>query len=174
MQQEVTQVQIPEILPILPARDTVIFPRMVLPLMVREEKYIRLIEDSLKTHKMLVVSKEKAPEKTSEGVPDMYEVGTACQILRFTKGPDAALIMVQGIARVRIMLMTAIEPYPQARIERLEEPDYKDKEIEALMASIRSVYKQIVEISPHLPPELMQLIDTVDQPRTLADMTDSN
>ena len=174
MQQEVTQVQIPEILPILPARDTVIFPRMVLPLMVREEKYIRLIEDSLKTHKMLVVSMVKDPEKTYEGVPDMYEVGTACQILRFTKGPDAALIMVQGIARVRIMLMTAIEPYPQARIERLEEPDYKDKEIEALMASIRSVYKQIVEISPHLPPELMHLIDTVDKPGTLADMSVSS
>ncbi len=174
MQQEATQVQIPEILPILPARDTVIFPRMVLPLMVREEKYIRLIEDSLKTHKMLVVSMVKDPEKTYEGVPDMYEVGTACQILRFTKGPDAALIMVQGIARVRIMLMTAIEPYPQARIERLEEPDYKDKEIEALMASIRSVYKQIVEISPHLPPELMHLIDTVDKPGTLADMSVSS
>ncbi len=174
MQQEMTQIQIPEILPILPARDTVIFPRMVLPLMVKEEKYIRLIEDSLKSHKMLVVSMVKDPEKIYEGIPDMYEIGTACQVLRFTKGPDAALIMVQGIARVRIMLMTAIEPYPQAKIERLEEPEYRDKEIEALMTSIKSVYKQIVEIAPHLPPELMHLIDTVDKPGTLADMAVSS
>lgn len=172
--QDIMQIQIPEILPILPARDTIIFPKMVLPLMVKEEKYIRLIEDSLKTHKMLVVSMVKDPNKAYEGIPEIYEIGTACQILRFTKGPDAALIMVQGISRVRIGFMVSVDPYPQARVERLPEQDYRDKEIEALMANVKNVYKQIVEIAPHLPPELMHIIDTVDSPGTLADMSVSS
>ena len=162
--------EFPEVLPILPARDTVIFPKMVLPLMVREDRYIRLIEDVLKSHKTICVAMVKDPNKVYEGVPDIYDVGTACQILRFTKGPDAALTMVQGISRVKIALMTSVDPYPQAKIERLEEPEYRDKEIEAMMASIKGVYKQIVDISPHLPPDLMHLIDGVDHPGNLADM----
>jgi len=161
---------LPDILPVLPARDTVIFPKMVLPLMVREDKYIRLIEDALKSHKMIVISMVKDPDKAYEGVPDIFDIGTACQILRFTKGPDTALIMVQGISRIKIILLTSVDPYPQAKIEKLEEQDYKDKEIEAMMASIRGVYKQIVEISPHLPPELAPLIDGVEKPGNLADM----
>ena len=172
--QDIMQIQIPEILPILPARDTVIFPKMVLPLMVREEKYIKLIEDSLKTHKMLVVSMVKDPNKVYEGLPEIYEIGTACQILRFTKGPDAVLIMVQGISRVRIGFMVSVDPYPQARVERLLEQEYRDKEVEALMANVKNVYKQIVEIAPHLPPELIHIIDTVDSPATLADMSVSS
>ncbi len=163
-------IDLPEVLSILPVRDTVIFPRMVLPLMVREEKYIKLIEDALKSHKMMVVSMIKDPDRVYEGVPDIHDVGTVCQILRFTRGPDAALMMVQGIARVKIILMTSLEPYPQARIEKLEEPAYRDKEIDGMMASIRGVYKQIVEISPHLPPELMHLVDGLDSPGHLADM----
>jgi len=163
-------IDLPEVLSILPVRDTVIFPKMVLPLMVREDKYIRLIEDALRSHKMIVVSMIKDPDKIYEGVPDVYDVGTVCQILRFTKGPDAALMMVQGISRVKIILITSVEPYPQAKIEKLEESDYRDKEIDAMVASVKGVYKQIVEISPHLPPELMHLIDGVDKPGNLADM----
>lgn len=165
-----TNIELPEVLSILPTSGTVIFPKMVLPLMVREGRYIRLIEDALKSHKMIVVSMIKDPDKTYESIPDIYDIGTACQILRFTRGPDAALMMVQGISRVRIISMTSVEPYPQAKIQKLEEHDYRDKEIDAMMSNIKGVYKEMVEISPHLPPELMHLVDRVDGPGNLADM----
>ncbi len=166
---------IPDILPLLPVRDSVIFPKMVLPLMVKEERYIRLIEDALKSpERLLAVSLVKDPEKEYEEVPDVYDIGTACHVLKFSRGPDAALIMAQGISRIRISLIVSVEPYPQVKIEELKEAEYMDKEIEAMMTTIKGIYKQIVQISPHLPPELMHIIDTVDKPGTLADMAVSS
>ena len=103
-------VDFPEILPILPARDTIILPKMVLPLMVREEKYMRLIEDAHKSKKIIAISMIRDPDKVEEGLPDIYDIGTACQILRFTKGPVAVLMMVQCISRIKIVLLSSTEP----------------------------------------------------------------
>ncbi|RLB23055.1 MAG: endopeptidase La [Deltaproteobacteria bacterium] len=161
--------KLPEILPILPVRDSVIFPRMVVPLMIRDEEYVKLVDEVLQKDKLLVVSMIKDPEKT-ERPPEVFRVGTAGIIVKLTKAEEGTVLVVQGISRVAITEIVSDESYQKARIKELKDVEHTGKEIEAMMVNALNLFKQIIDLSPHLPPELVQLSRNVDQPGPLADM----
>ncbi len=161
--------QLPEILPILPARDSVIFPKMVVPLMVRDEQYVKLVDEVLQKDKVLLVAMIVDAE-TDQRPPEVHRVGTAGMIVKLTKAEEGTVLVVQGISRVEIIEIVSEQPYQRARVKELHDVEHSGKEIEAMMVNALNLFKQIVDLSPHLPPELVQLSRNVDQPGPLADM----
>ncbi|MBW2022698.1 MAG: endopeptidase La [Deltaproteobacteria bacterium] len=161
--------KLPDILPVLPVRDSVIFPRMVVPLMVRDEEYIKLVDEVLQKDKLLVVAMIVDPE-TEQRPPEVFRVGTAGMIVKLTKTEDGTVVVVQGISRVTLTDFIVEEPFQKARIEELSDIDHAGKEIEAMMVNALNLFRQIVDLSPHLPPELVQLARNVDRPGPLTDM----
>ncbi len=167
---ELNDQKLPEILPILPVRDSVIFPRMVIPLMIRDEQYLKLVDDVLQQDRLVVVTMMRDPGKAEQRPPEIHRIGTAGVIIKLTKTDDGTVLVVQGITRVEITEIVTQEPYQKARIQPLQEVEHSGKEIEAMMVNIWNLFKQIVDLSPYLPPELIQLSRNVDQPGPLADM----
>lgn len=162
--------KLPDIIPLLPMRDSIIFPRMVIPLMVQDSDYSRLIDDTLKKDKLMVVSLIVHPEKTGEGYPEVHRVGTAVRVIKLAKSDTGTVLVVQGIARVDIEEIVSREPYLKARIKRLREVIRGGQEVNAMKANLVNLFQQIVELSPHLPQELAQLSRDVDHPGALSDM----
>ncbi len=166
-----TEHKVPEILPVLPVRDSLIFPKMVVPLMIRDEKYSRLVDDALQSDKMIAVSLVRDPDSDEEEAdPDVHDVGTAGLIVKLNKGDEGAMVVVQGICRVAISEMVSVDPYQKARVEVLADVERSDQEVAAMVGNIRGLFKLIVEMSPHLPDELIQLSRNVDEPGPLADL----
>jgi ATP-dependent Lon protease len=165
-----TDETLPEILPVLPVKDPVIFPRMIIPLMIVDEAHLKLVDDALQKDKLIVVTVLKDPDKVTEGPPEIHRVGTAALIVKLSKADEGTILVVQGISRVEIGEIVSHEPYQQARVARLKEVDHKGKAINALRTNILNLFKQIVDLSPYLPQDLVQLSANVDQPGSLADM----
>jgi ATP-dependent Lon protease len=161
---------LPEILPVLPVKDPVIFPRMIIPLMIVDEAHHKLVDDALQKDKLIVVTVLKDPDKVPEGPPEIHRVGTAAVIVKLSKADEGTILVVQGITRVEIGEIVSHEPYQRARVARLKEVDHKGKAIDALRTNILNLFKQIVDLSPYLPQDLIQLSANVDQPGSLADM----
>jgi len=161
---------LPDILPILPVQDPVIFPRMIVPLMIVDEPHLKLVDDALQKDKLLAVAQIKNPEKTKEGFPNLTDIGTAALIVKLSKAEVGTILVLQGIARVQIGEFQSYAPYGRARIRRLEEIPRSGKQIDALKANILSLFKQIVDLSPYLPQDLVQLSRSVDEPGALVDM----
>jgi ATP-dependent Lon protease len=162
--------RLPQVIPLLPVRDSVVFPGLVLPLMVKKDEYSKLVDDVLKKDKLIVLSMVKHPELENEEAPEVHDVGTVGQIIKLSKVEDGTVLVIQGLHRVKIKNVTARKPYLKAKVERIRDIEHSGKEIDALMANIWSLFKQIVDLSPHLPEELIQLSRTVEQPGPLADM----
>ena len=161
--------KLPKILSILPVGDSIIFPNIVLPLMITDKENYKLIEDAMQEEKLIVVAKVKNLKGNHAGERDIHRTGTACLIVKFTKEDKGAVLVVQGIARVAILDIFPHPPYKKARIEKLEEELYSGKEIDALKNNIWILFKQIVDLSPYLPKELIQLSQSFDQPGPLVD-----
>jgi ATP-dependent Lon protease len=165
-----TNETLPEILPVLPVKDPVIFPRMIIPLLIVDEAHLKLVDDALQKDKLIVVTVIKEPDKVTEGPPEIHRVGTAALIVKLSKADEGTILVVQGIARVEIGEIVSHEPYQRARVVRLKEVDHKDKAIDALRTNILNLFKQIVDLSPYIPQDLVQLSTNLDQPGSLADM----
>jgi len=166
--------KLPEVLPILPLFDAVLFPKMVLPLMVMQDDSIQLVDEAMSGDRIfgLVVSKQGSKEKY--GPEDLYAMGTSALILKMAK-PDEnrAQLLVQGMRRFRVQEFIEGKPYLQARVEHIQEVDKKDTEIEALMVNLAGLFGRIVELSPGLPSEMGQMAKSIQEPGTLADMVAS-
>ncbi len=163
---------LPEILPLLPVRDSVIFPRMIVPLMVRDEDYSNLLDDALKSDKLMVVAMVKDPDKEDSN-HDPHPVGTAVKVVRLSKQDGSTVLMVQGIARVNIAETVSREPYRRVKIVRLQEVESNDQRTNAMVTNVMGLFKRIVELSPHIPEEMLQLARNIDQPGPLTDMITS-
>jgi len=162
---------LPDVLPVLPLKETVAFPNTMTPLAVGQERSVRLVNDALSRDRMLVMVASRDPEIEQPGPDDVYRVGVAGVIARMLKMPDGTLrILVQSGARVRIDNFTSTEPYLVARIH--EEPDVIDlsSELEALTRHIQSTFSNIIEGVPYLPEELQIAIANVDDPEALGHM----
>jgi ATP-dependent Lon protease len=165
----------PEILPILPLFDVVMFPKMVLPLIVFQKESIQLIDEAMSKNRLIgtVTSKFTDP-KTRYTSDDLYKVGASAMILKMAKvEEDKAQLLLQGVSRFEITEYTEEKPYLQARVKELSSTWDKDKEIEALMANLVTQYQQIVELSSGLPPEIVSMAKSLEEPDILADMITS-
>jgi ATP-dependent Lon protease len=167
--------KLPEILPILPLFDAVLFPKMVLPLVVMQGESIQLIDEAMSKDRMigLVVAKTNAVKRIY-GAEDLYDIGTAALILKMAKTEDnRAQLLVQGISRFRISDFIEGKPYQMGHIEQLYDKFERDKEAEALISNILGMFTRIVEISPGMPQEVAGVAKSITEPGILADMVTS-
>src|SRR3982751_677964 len=151
---------IPSELPILPLRDTVLFPNSFMPLAVARESSVRLIDDAIANGKLIAVFTQRDATVEEPAQADLFTVGTATHIHKMFKLPDGSLrLIVQGLSRVRLKRLTSLRPYLLAEIEEaLEANRPEDRlEIDALQRNIKTNFQQIVSLSPLLSDDLQTL-----------------
>jgi ATP-dependent Lon protease len=152
----------------------VLFPNVILPILVGQEKTIRLVEEAVIGHRIIGVVALKTREVEDPRPEDFFPVGTAAVIAKMIKLPDGTInIMAQGLERIRLTEITHTDPYFRATIELQPDTGERDKEVEALMVNLRRLFQQVVELSPYLPPELAILALNIEE-GALADMIVSN
>jgi ATP-dependent Lon protease len=172
---EIDAEKIPELLPILPLFDAVLFPKMVLPLVVMQGESVQLVDEAMAKNRIIgLVVSSKPDGKETPGQEDLAAIGVSALILKMAKTQDnRAQLLVQGLSRFRTTAFEEGRPYMRARIETIKEFEEKDNETEALMSNVLGQFSRIVELSPGLPPEIGQMAKTVQEPGTLADMVAS-
>ncbi|HWQ33224.1 MAG TPA: endopeptidase La [Blastocatellia bacterium] len=170
------QVRIPEMLPVLPLRDIVIFPFMIVPLFVSRERSIRAVDQALAENRMIMLVTQRDIDKEEPLAEDLYSIGTAAIIMRMLKLPDGRIrILVQGLSRARINYVEEAAGYLQARIEPLQEPESgQSLETEALLRNVRSSLEKAVGLGKNISPEVMQIVANLDEPARLSDLAASN
>ncbi len=163
---------IPAILSLLPLRDTVLFPQAVLPLAVAREVSVHLVDEAMLGSHLIGVVTQRDPAVEEPGPQDLYGVGTAGIIHKMLKYPDGTLrLVVQGLARFRIVEAIQQTPFLKARVEVLEEaPADGDLEVEALARSAAALFQKVVALSPTLSDDLAALVMNVQDPGWLADL----
>ena len=159
---------LPDTLPVLPLKETVVFPDTMMPLAVGQPRSVRLIEDVLSRDRLMVAVAVKTEGVDIPAPDDCYTVGTLVSIQKMIKAPDGSLrIVVQGIRRVGIGNYVAEEPFLVAQVHELPDIMGDDKEIEALQRNLVSVFLQMVKLVPYLPEELQTAAVNIEDPSTL-------
>jgi ATP-dependent Lon protease len=163
-----SQEPLPDVLPVLPLRETVTFPETLTPLAVGQERSIKLVNDVLSGNRMLAMVASKDPENDAPGPDDLYRVGVAGSVARMMKVPDGTLrILVQGGERIRITDYISEEPYLLARIEAIPDVLEPSPELEALTRNVQNTFSEIIEQIPYLPEELQLAVANLDDPSSL-------
>ena len=171
---EDARIEIPTELNILPLRDSVIYPMLIAPLNVGRASGVQLIDDSVGGQDRIIgICVQKDPATDEPGFDDVYEVGCAAIIRTLMKTPDQVRLIVQGIARFKIVERQQARPYMRAKVQQLEElpiPEDQAEEVEALRRSVAAFFDQAVRLSPVMPDELRSLTTAVQEPSVLADL----
>ncbi len=168
---------IPPELPILPLRDTVLFPNSFMPLAVARESSVRLIDDAIANGKLIAVFTQRDAATEEPVQADLHVIGTATHIHKMFKLPDGSLrLIVQGLARLRLDEVVSTHPYLRARVSAAAEgTDDTDRlEIDALARNIKANFQQVVSLSPLLSDDLQTLATNITEPGRLADFIASS
>ncbi|HOC18420.1 MAG TPA: endopeptidase La [Vicinamibacterales bacterium] len=168
---------IPPELPVLPLRDTVLFPNSFMPLAVARESSIRLIDEAISGGKLIAVFTQRDASVEEPGQDDLHRIGTATHVHKMFKLPDGSLrLIVQGLARLRMVKLVSLKPYLRAEVsaagEDLREEDRL--EIDALQRNIKTNFQQVVSLSPLLSDDLQTLAINITDPGKLADFIASS
>lgn len=167
-------IKIPDVVPVLPIKGGVVFPNLIVPLIVTDERSKRLIDDALKGDRIVLAVTQKDEKKESPLFSDLYEVGTAALILKMMRSPDGAVrVMIQGIKRMKIVEEIQKEPYLKARVEEVKEIFHDDLETQALVRNVLNTFSEIVKKANYLPSELAQVAAGIKDPGKLADFIGS-
>jgi ATP-dependent Lon protease len=159
---------IPYELPILPLRNTVIFPSAVTPIVVGIPRSVRLVEEAVEGSRLIGLVAMQDPDIEEPGPGQVYEVGTVGLIHKVLKGSDENLqVIIQGIERFRIQEWIQEKPYLKAQIELAQEEVEESVEVEALRRSLLDLTRRLVSLTPQLPDEIMEFITRVENPRYL-------
>lgn len=167
----------PEELPILPLRNNVLFPGVVIPITVGRDKSIKLIQDSNKGNKIIGVVSQKNQEQESPSFNDLHLIGTVAQIIRLLKMPDgSSTVIIQGKRRFEIETPLQTEPYMKAKIKVFKETSIarNDKELNAMINTIKELAMQIIRDSPNIPTEAQFALGNIDSPSFLLNFISSN
>jgi ATP-dependent Lon protease len=170
-------VAIPSELPILPLRDTVLFPNSFLPLAVARESSVRLIEDAINGSKLVGVFTQRDASIEEPTQDDMHRIGTATHIHKMFKLPDGSLrLIVQGLSRLQLESVTAVRPYLRARVKAADDTVREEDrlEIDALQRNIKTNFQHVVSLSPLLSDDLQALAMNITEPGRLADFIASS
>ena len=157
-------------LPVLPLRDVVVYPHMVIPLFVGREKSILALDSAMKSGKEVLLVAQKQADVDDPEIKDLYDVGTIATILQLLKLPDGTVkVLVEGGSRASITSFTE-EQFFSAEVQRLsEEEDFEEREVEVLTRSVISQFEQYVKLNKKVPPEILTSLSGIDQPGRLAD-----
>jgi ATP-dependent Lon protease len=169
---ELKVIKIPEILPILPLFNVLVFPKMMFPMEIFGDQAMTLVDEAMAKDRLIgLVLSKKSPMETGQAPDDFHTIGTSCVILKMAKISDnKAQLLVQGISRFSIKGFIEGKPYIQARIANIEDEEIKDLEVEALMANLVNLFDRIVKLSPFLPQEFGTMAKSITLPGVLADM----
>jgi ATP-dependent Lon protease len=164
-------VQIPETYVVLPLRNAVFFPRQVLPLSVGRESSLRVLEEAQRDNLPILLLTQRDGTVTSPAAADLHTLGTLGKILKVFTLPDGTKsILVQGLARARVLSFLQVEPYIKVVAHQIEDEAAAGIEIEALASAIKSVFHKVVELSPELNEEQLSVVLNLGEPGALADI----
>ena len=177
LEQDVGQVDVPDRLPLLPVRDIVIFPYMLLPLFVGREMSIKAIEAALASNRLILLVAQKVLEVENPAPKDIYRIGTVGMITRMLKLPDGRIkILVQGLVKAKTLKYLQAEPFYHVEIEKIQEPKVTEitLEVEALMRNVKEQLEKMVTLGKVLLPDIMVIIENIEDPGRLSDIITSN
>jgi ATP-dependent Lon protease len=172
-EEDLTQVEIPQTLPLLPLRGIVIFPNQTHPFLVSRPSSLKLLEE-VDQSQLIALTAQKNPEEENPAAEALYQRGTAVRILKMLKYPDKSVrVLVQGIARIELQQFIQREPYFVAHVSRLTETLVANREVDALQANLVSQFSKFVSLVPYLPDELQMMAMQVRDPGRLSDLVAS-
>ncbi len=161
--------------PVLPLRDIVVFPHMIVPLFVGREKSVRALEDVMKDDKQILLVTQKNAAQDEPTPSDIYSVGTVGTVLQLLKLPDGTVkVLVEGGQRARILKFTEMEDFFQASAEIVDDNTGDDREVEALSRTVITQFEQYIKLNKKIPPEVLVSINQIDEPSKLADTVASH
>ncbi len=170
-------VRVPDVVPVLPLKNTVLFPYIILPLSVGRERSLRAVDRALTSDRVLLLTAQRDPGIEIPDASEMHAIGTASLIMRMLKLPDGRVrILVQGLSRARVEHFSQTDPYLQARIEPIPEPelDGTGLAMEAQLRAVKEDLERVVHLGKQISPEVMILAANLEEPGRLADLAASN
>ncbi len=173
------EMELPEKLPVLPLRDIVVFPYMIMPLFVGRDFSIKAIDEALSKDRMIVTLTQKVPEENTPKEDDIYTIGTVCLILRMLKMPDGRVkVLTQGLKKVKVKNFTQFNPYIEAEIEELHDilpaSAQESMKTEALMRSVKEQLQQLVAYNKNIPNDIVVIANNIDEADKFTDIIASN
>lgn len=171
------KVEVPETIPILPLRNTVLFPGVILPITVGREKSLKLIDEVYNGGKVLGAISQKDPDVESPGFDDLYKIGTIAQIIKILEMPDGSTsVIIQGKKRFQLDEIVETEPYDQGKVMELEEAkkDASGKEFEAIIGSLKDLSLKIIKLSNNIPQETSFAVKNIENSTFLINFVSSN
>nr|MBA3696459.1 LON peptidase substrate-binding domain-containing protein [Methylotenera sp.] len=157
------------LLPILPLRDVVVYPHLVIPLFVGRTKSVKALEIASDSNKQILLVAQKSANKDEPDAEDLYEVGTVATVLQMLKLPDGTVkVLVEGVQRAKVTDFTETEECFAARAELIPDSE-SDNEIQALMRTVFTQFDQYVKLNKKIPPEILTSLATIDEAGRLAD-----
>jgi len=169
--------QIPSELPVLPLRDIVIYPFMIVPLFVSRDKSIKAVDEALSQNRMILLVSQKDVDKEDPEKDDLYTVGTVAVIMRMLKLPDGRIrILIQGLSRAKVDTVTPGSDYIRANVSPISEPLAPENslEVEALVRNVRSSMERAASLGKNISPEVLAIIANLEDAGRLADLSASN
>jgi len=171
-------IEFKETLPLLPVRDLVVYPFMILPLFVGRETSIKAVEESLNnTDRLILLSSQKDITAESPSPSEIYEMGTVAMIMRMRKLPDGRVkILIQGLAKARIKEFVSTEPFYQVKVEKIEtQPSVATTStVEALSRMVKENLEKVISLGKVLSPDILMVLEDIQDPGRLADLIASN
>jgi len=171
------QVEIPQNLPMLPVRDIVVFPYMIIPLFVGRDSSIRSVEESLsRSDRLILLASQKDIQDEHPNPDGIYKVGTVAMIMRMRKLPDGRIkILTQGLCKANILEFSQTQPYFEVKIDKINETALGNiSETEALMRTVREQLERVISLGKVLSPDILMVLDDITDPGRLADLVASN
>jgi ATP-dependent Lon protease len=159
-----------DILPVLPLRDIVVFPHMIVPLFVGREKSVRALEAVMKDDKQILLVAQKNAGQDDPGADDLFQIGTISTVLQLLKLPDGTVkVLVEGGRRARVAGFKETAPYFEAFVEKIEEPPVEGRETEALARTVVSQFEQYIKLNKKIAPEVLVSVNQIEDASKLAD-----
>ncbi len=175
---DMEELRIPEQLPLLPVRDVVVYPFMIIPLFVGRETSIKAVDSALAGDRMILLATQHEMSEEDPPPDKIYNVGTVAMIMRMLKLPDGRVkILVQGLAKARIASFETEKPFYMVNIERLHDSSLQidmSLETEALIRTVREQLVKIVELGKQVSPEVLVILENIQEPGSMADLIASN
>jgi len=157
-------------IPVLPLRDVVVYPHMVIPLFVGRDKSIKALEAAMENDKQILLVAQKSAADDDPGADDLYRIGTVSTILQLLKLPDGTVkVLVEGNHRARIVSFLGDEEYFTAQVKTYEEEPLDEREAEVLVRSLTNQFDQYVKLNKKIPPEILTSLSSIEDPGRLVD-----
>src|ERR1051325_9031436 len=171
---ETGEVEIPSTLPVLPLKETVVFPQSVSPLAIGQERSVKLVDDVVAGERMVALVTVRNTEPEQPGWDDLHEIGTAAIVHKMIRVPDGSLrILVQGVGRIRLERRVQEDPYLVGDFSEVPDVIEETPELEALVRSVQNEFGRLISLVPYLPSALELAAANVDDPSALSHLVAS-